>query len=343
MASLFQKIKKITGNKDSFTLAEENPYEVKEWIDSGSYALNAVLSDGDIFKGLGMGKRYMLSGESGTAKSLFTTFLVKSFVDKKPNSFIVCFETEGSSVVDMAKNVGIAEDRIVINPVMTIEQCRTEVVRLLDAIIEENKDKPEDKKEHCIIVIDSVGMLSTEKEVSDISDGKDTKDMTRTQLLKGFARATSLKYSLAQTPVILVNHVYSTFNKYDPTKVSGGSGPIYMADVSLVLNKGKIKDEKDQRNQTGIKIRAQVHKSRYMRENKKVEIDVDFSTGMDQYSYLHDIAKKYEILKKEGISYVFPDGSKVKMKSVREDFKKYCTPELLQIIADKIKEEFSFG
>ena len=118
--SIFSKIKKITNNEYAFMLNEENPYQVTDWIDTGCYALNAVLSDGDIFKGLPEGKKIMLAGESATAKSLFTSFLIKSYLDNKENSKVIFFESEGSSTVDMAKIANIPEDRMIILPVMTV-------------------------------------------------------------------------------------------------------------------------------------------------------------------------------------------------------------------------------
>jgi len=343
MASLFKKIKKITGNENAFTLSDDNPYEVKEWIDSGSYILNAVLSDGDIFKGLAVGKRYMLSGESGTAKSLFTSFLIKSYLDNKKNSYVVCFESEGSSTVDMAISAGISEDQIIILPVTTIEQCRTEIVRILDKIIESNNGKEEKDQENCIFVIDSLGNLSTRKETEDCFTGSEKKDMTRAALLRGFSRVTSLKFSLAKTPIIIVNHSYASVGSYVPTQVvGGGMGPKYMSDCSLILSKTLKRNDANKKEILGVSIKVKVDKSRYMQEGTTVKIDIDFKKGMNKYSGMYEYAKEH-ILKKEGFSHIFPDGSKVKMKDVRDNFEKYCTKDMLKLIGDKIKEEFSFG
>jgi hypothetical protein len=342
MSKLFSKIKKISGNENAFTLGDENPYEVSEWVNTNSFALNAVLSDGDIFKGLPKGKRVMISGEPSTAKSLFTIFLIKNYLDKVDDSYVIFFETEGSSTVKTAKEIGISEDRMIILPVNTIEECRTQYVRILDEIIEHNKKNP-DAQEHPIMCLDSIGMLSTNKEMGDIADGKDTRDMTRSQLLRGFARAVTLKIALAQTPSIFVNHTYQTMSQYESDKVSGGGGPSYMVDISLILKKSKEKDSS--KKQVGVKIKTIVEKSRYMQEQKSVEVILHFKKGLYPYSSLFDLTKTLEIFPREGNSFIMPDGEKVAMKDFQKNIAKYFKEdeEIRKAIRNGIMDDFSFG
>ena len=350
-------------NDYAFLLGEDNPYEVKEWIDTGCYALNAVLSDGDIFKGIPRGKRVMISGESGVAKSLFTIMILRAFLKRKKNSYVIFFESEGSSLVEMCKDMGIPEDRMITLPVMTVEETRYQAVKILDTIIDEHegyvttvnekgekkrkkkkdwKGIPEDEKQHFIMCIDSLGMLGTKKETEDIAAGKDTKDMTRAQLIKGLARVLSLKLSIAQVPMIIVNHTYAGMDKYNPEIISGGSGPRYMADVSLVLHKYRDKDEGSKK-QTGVRITIHVHKSRYMIENKSVNIILHFKKGLYKFSSLYELARDTGAFVKEGISFKMPDGRKTLMKNVRLKAFEYMSGENLEAIREAIKEDFGFG
>lgn len=366
MSKFFQQIAKEIKKKNerSFLVNEENPYEVKNWVSTGCYALNAVLSDGDIFKGIPDGKRIMISGEPSTAKSLYTSFIIKSYLMQNKNAYAIFFETEGSSTVDMAKNVGIPEDRMIIIPIMTVEECRTQMVSIIDKIIDKKEgyvssltpkgelkrkkltakqietQKEDGEDEKFIFIIDSLGMLSTKKETEDIASGKTTKDLTRAQLLRGFARVLSLKLSIAQCPLIVVNHVYSTFDQYNPLEVSGGSGGKYMADVILLLQKYK---DKDGSNQIGVRIKTTVIKSRYMIENKFVNIMLHFKKGLYRFSHLVDMAYESDVFKKEGISFILPDGVKAKMKDVREKTSKFMNETNLKAIGEAIQEEFAFG
>lgn len=326
-------------NPYAFLLTEDdNPYEVKNWTDTGCYGLNAILSDGDINKGIPDGKRVMISGESSTAKSLFTAFIIAAYMKRNKKSYAVFFESEGSTVTGMAETVGIPKDRMIVIPVATIEECRNNMVTMVDQIIEaQNEENNEDKFIFCI---DSLGMLSTNKEVGDISEGIDKKDMTRAGLIKGFARIISLKLSLAQIPLIVVNHTYATFDKYDPQKASGGSGPVYMSDVHIMLFKTK---EKEGKKQVGVLIRAKLVKSRFMIENKDVRILLHFKKGLYKFSNLVQWAQEFGVFVKEKISYVMPDGRKKKMKEVRENASKFMIGKNLEATRKAVMDEFGFG
>ena len=343
MSSIFNKIKKITENENAFILNEDNPYKVCNWIDTGCYALNAILSDGDILKGIPDGKRIMLAGESGTAKSLFTSYLIKKYLDNKPNSKAIFFESEGSSTVDMARHAGIDEKKMIILPVMTIEETRTQMVKILDEIIEERKNDSK-KQENFIFILDSIGMLSSAKETEDVASGNDKRDMTKAQLMKGFARVISLKLALCQSPFLIVAHTYATMDKYNPQMVGGGSAFRYMADIILVLSKTKAKEDGG-KEQIGVEIRCKVEKSRYMQENKIVKLLLSFKHGLFKYSYLTELSKTLEIFKKEGMSYILPDGKKIKMKEMRvpKTSTPYFTDDVLKTIGDGIKKDFGFG
>jgi len=376
MSQFFNTLKKISGNEFAFTIEEENPYEVKEWIDTGCYALNAVLSDGDINKGIPKGKRVMISGESGVAKSLFVSIIIKAFLDQTKNAKVVFFESEASTVIEMAKQIGIPDDQILILPVQTVEEFRTQASNIIDKIVEANgkieawnaaakienekavkkakgkKDKPELKKlkdrHEIIMVCDSLGNLGTIAESTIIrtdkrskKGGSQTRDMTRAQLIRGMSRTISLKIAMAQIPFLLVNHTYKVMSEYAEDETSGGGGVKYMSDISLVLTKAKEKDSAKQ--QIGIMVTLKTRKSRYMKENKEVKVLISFSRGMYRFSDLVNKAAELKVFKKDAQSYVLPDGSKAKMKDVRQHASKYITGDVLEQLRKAILTDFGFG
>ena len=388
MSKLLKKLQKAANNKYGFIADEEdNIYKIKEYHDTGCYILNAAIS-GDMFGGIVDGKRYMVAGESSTAKSYFTSFMLKGYMDKFPKSIAVIFETEGSTVLEMIDSINIDPARILILPVKTIEDCRNQCMKLLSEIQETNnkikssneeatkkiedltnklnkilkKKKPTDNEkkkledhkkeiskcqtkikdpEKFIFLIDSLGQLSTSKEVSDIEEGKETKDMTRPGLLKGFGRVSSLEFSVAQVPLLVVNHTYKSMDKYSGDIVGGGGGPMYMADVCLMLSKGQAKDESN--NRIGANIGVKIYKSRFGKEGIMSHIIIHFAKGLYKYSDLVIKAAEYGVFKKEGNSYVLPDGTTATMKVVRTNFKQYATDINMNAIAKAIKENFKFG
>ena len=370
MSKIFESMVKDSKKNSDFggLLGDHNPYDVDTWIDTGCYALNAVLSDGDILKGLPKGNKVMIAGESSTAKSIFTSFMIAKYLNQMENSSVVIYETEGSRTIanTLIHGFGIDESRILLHMVGTVEKCRTLMVNYLDKIIDEKThyktvitpkgekkrtkltkeeikkkiDKDGEYNENIIFVIDSLGMLSTEKETADVSSGSDKKDMTRAQLLRGFGRTISLKLSQAQSPLVVVNHIYSTMDQYNPKQISGGDGPKYMADIVLFLTKSKEKEGKEQ---VGVKIRVYVNKSRYMIENKSVEILINFKRGLYKWSNIVEMAYDFGVFKKDGHSFVMPNGEKVKMKEVVLHPSKYIDAECLELIRTAIKNDFSFG
>ena len=155
-----------------------------------------------------------------------------------------------------------------------------------------------------LFVLDSLGNLSTDKEMQDIADGKDTRDMTRAQLVRGAFRVLTLKLGKAKVPLIVTNHVYDVVGSYVPVKkMGGGSGLEYAATTIVFLSKKKDKTLDDDGGRTGSVITAHLKKSRMTVEDKKVETWLNYSSGLDPYYGLLDLAEKFGIVKKVSTRY----------------------------------------
>ena len=84
-------------------------------------------------------------------------------------------------------------------------------------------------------------------------------------------------------------------------------------------------------------------KSRFTQENKKVEVKLSYSTGLDRYSGLLDLAEKYDIIKKVSTRYELPDGTKVFGKNINQDPEKYFTEDMMTKLEEVAKKEFLYG
>ena len=136
---------------------------------------------------------------------------------------------------------GIDLDRLVVVNVVTIEEFRTKALKAVDIYL---KTPAEDRKP-CMFVLDSLGMLSTEKEIKDALDDKQVRDMTKSQLVKGAFRMLTLKLGQANIPLLVTNHTYDVIGSYVPTKeMGGGSGLKYAASTIIYLSKKKKRMEK---------------------------------------------------------------------------------------------------
>ena len=308
--------------------------DVSEYIDTGCYTLNALLS-GDIFGGLPSNKITAIAGESSTGKTFFTLGICKHFLENNVDGNVIYFESESAITKDLLDSRQIDLNRFLVIPVTTVQELSNQCSKILDEYMKEAVKTP------LIICLDSLGMLSTSKEMDDTVAGKETRDMTRAPALKGAFRVLTLKLAKAGVPMIVTNHTYDAIGSMFPTKeMGGGSGLKYAASTILFLSKKK---EKVGTEVIGNIVHCKTFKSRLTRENKMVDVLLTYDKGLDKYYGLLDIAEKYGILKKVANRYEFPDGGKHYGKSVYENPEKFFTDDIMDGINEASKKEFLYG
>ena len=310
--------------------------DVESFVDTGSYIFNAVVS-GSIFGGIPSNKITALAGESGTGKTFFCLSVVKHFLDTDPDAGVIYFETESAISKQMIESRGIDSQRMVIFPVDTIEEFRTQAIRICDKFLEQ----PKDQRKPLMFVLDSLGMLATNKEVQDATDDKQVRDMTKAQLIKSCFRILTLKLGKANIPMLVTNHTYDVVGAYVPTKeMGGGSGLKYSASTIVYLGKKK---EKDGTTLVGNIIKCEAKKSRLTREGSKVETRLYFDhRGLDKYYGLLELGERAGMWKNVAGRYEI-DGKKVYAKAILKDPDAYFTPEVLNQLDEQAKKEFLYG
>lgn len=247
--------------------------DVESFIDTGSYALNALLS-GSIYGGLASNKITAFAGESATGKTFFVLGVVKQFLEDNPDGGVIYFESESAITKQMIESRGIDSKRMVIMPVATIQEFSHQSTKILDIYL--SQDKKERKP--LMFCLDSLGMLSTSKEMADTSDGKETKDMTRAALTKASFRVLTLKLGKAKIPMLVTNHTYSQVGTMFPQQVMGGGCltdgvNIQMSDGSL-KNISEISDGEFVKTMNGDKEVLQTHQF-----NDKELYEIEFEDG----------------------------------------------------------------
>ena len=306
-----------------------------DFIDTGSHIFNALVS-GSIYGGVPSNKITAIAGESSTGKTFFCLGIVQHFLDSNPDAGVIYFESESAISKQMIEDRGIASDRMLIVPVATIEQFRTQACRILDNYVEQ----PEDKRQPLMFVLDSLGMLSTEKEIADVVADKQVRDMTKSQLIKGAFRVLTLKLGKANVPMLVTNHTYDVIGSYVPTKeMGGGSGLKYASSTIIYLSKKK---EKDGTEVVGNIIKCKTQKSRLTKENADVETRLYYDRGLDKYYGLLELGIKHGVFQRNGTRIKFGESS-VYPKSVLASPDKYFTPEVMQALDEAAKKEFMYG
>jgi len=306
------------------------------FIDTGSYIFNALVS-GSIYGGIPGNKITAIAGESSTGKTFYCLGIVKHFLESNPDAGVIYFESESAISKSMIESRKIDSNRMVIVPVTTVQEFRLQAIKILDKYLTQTPDK----RKPMMFVLDSLGMLSTTKEIEDSEAGKETRDMTRAQVVKSIFRVLTLKLGKANVPMIVTNHTYDVVGAYVPTKeMGGGSGLKYAASTIIYLSKSKEKDGKEV---IGNIIKAKTAKSRLSKENAQVETRLYYDDrGLDRYYGLLELGEKYGVFQRVG-NRIKVGESSVYPKSILADPEKYFTPEVMQALDEAALKEFSYG
>ena len=333
MSDFLDDLINVSGNEYASKVSDGMLGKVNDYIDTGSYILNALLS-GSIHKGLPSNKITAFAGESATGKTFFILGIVKQFLIDNPTGGVLYFESESALTPEMIEDRKIDSTRFIQLPVATIQDFAQQASRVVDKHIE-NSEAP------LLLCLDSLGMLSTAKEVEDITTGANKVDMTKARIVKGTFRVLTLKLAKAGIPLLVTNHTYKQVGAMFPQDImGGGSGLQYAASSIVFLSKRKEKVGTDV---VGNVIHCKNFKSRLAKENKKVDVLLTYDQGLNRHYGLLDLAEKYDIIKKVSTRYELPDGAKIFGKQIMEDPEKYFTDDIMEKLEIAAQKEFQYG
>jgi RecA/RadA recombinase len=285
-----------------------------------------------MYGGVPSNKISCFAGSEAVGKTFITLSIANNFLKEDKDNIVIYFESEGALTKDMIEERGLDTNRIGLFPVATVEEFRTQCVK----IIENSKRS----KGQLMIFLDSLGNLSTLKEMGDVASGSDKRDMTRAPMIRGTFRTLALMLSKHNIPLIITNHTYDAIGSMFPKKeISGGGGIKYAASTIVTLGKRKHKDGTDV---IGNIIKAKLVKGRMTKEESVVEMMLDYDKGLDKYYGLVPIAEKYGIFKKVSTRYETPVG-KAFEKTIVNDPEKYFTEDVMKQLEKAVFKEFNYG
>lgn len=328
-------------NPEAAVLESSTISTADDWIDTGSYALNAILS-GSLHKGIPSGRITGFSGPSMAGKTLIMNKIMANA--QKKGYIAVIWDSEVAVDKKGAENIGMDSSKTKYYPVETIEDCRNQIVTFLDNVIKANN--PDLK---FIISIDSLGNLASGKELRDAIAGKDASDVgQRAKAIKSMMRTLTFKAAKARIPILFSNHVYDSMEMF-PSLVktqSGGKGPIYLSSILVQLStrNEKASDNPEEEgiaiahNVTGVTLGALTVKNRFIPSFLKTELYLNFRTGLDKYTGLFDIALAFGVIKQEGRTYSFNGKSIGYRKNIEKDqaIWEQIMPELEKALQEKL-------
>jgi len=291
--SFAQRIAKAS-KLDSAQLMDDpnDKYAIRDWISTGNLLLNAQIS-GDPFKGLPSGRVWMLAGPQSCGKSFLALEAAKSA--QALGYFVVIYDSEMANNERSALEArGLDPSQILFAPIDTVENLKTSLLNILDETSVDDK---------LFIICDSIGNLSTNKELEDSTEGSTTKDMTRPAQLKALFRTVTIKAGMKNVPIIAVNHVYAQVGGFlsGGTVIGGGSGSLYNASIINEFTKAQEKGADGK--MSGALITSTVSKCRTAKERTKVKFTIDFEEGLTKYSGLQLFCEDEKVFVKEGRSF----------------------------------------
>lgn len=274
--SLLEKIKKTCTIKDSSILSKSKFFNEKDTIQTKIPALNIALSgriDGGFVPGL-----TLWCGPSKHFKSMFSLIMAKAYMDKYPEAVMIFYDCEFGTPTKYFSSLGIDTTRILHVPIMNMEEFKFDCIKQLENL---------ERGDRVIFVIDSLGNMSSKKELDDAIDGKSVQDMSRAKQMKSIFRMITPYLNRLDIPMVAVNHIYMEQGLYPKAIVSGGTGVYLSADNIYILGR---QQEKEGTEIVGYNFIINVEKSRYVKEKSKIPISVSFDDGVSKWSGLIDIA-----------------------------------------------------
>lgn len=216
-----------------------------------------------------------------TGKTYIALSICREAIKKGYN--IIYFDSEGSIDKEFVSRLGVDTSKVMLQPVNSIEQFNHIAAKLTQSF--EEMEKNGDELPKVLVVLDSLGNLSSEKEITDSKEGSDKRDMTKQQAIRKLFRVNGMQFAKYGIPFIINNHVYAAIASYVPQNViSGGGGVKYNASIIFELSKKKLLDkegEDDAKNKNieavrvGVTITVKPTKQRFARPIK-VQVHIPF-------------------------------------------------------------------
>lgn len=276
--SLIEEMLKAGSVGSAEIMSESAFFNARDMVQTDLPILNIAFS-GDLGGGLVPGLT-IIGGESKSFKTLLALYCLKAYFKQYKDSIAILYDSEFSLTPDYLKSVGIDPARCIHVPLEHLEEFKFDVAKRLKALKRGQK---------VFFLLDSLGQLSSIKEIQDALDEKSVADMTRAKSIRSVLRTIIPHLAKKDIPFIMVNHVYSSMDQYSPAVVGGGMMVTYAANQIFVISKSQEKDASTNEI-LGWKFTININKSRFVKEKSKLPFTVTYKGGISKYSGLLELA-----------------------------------------------------
>jgi RecA/RadA recombinase len=333
MANVTKFLGGLRKSLGSESFATSRAARINDWIDTGNYALNRIVS-GSVYNGIPAGRVVLLSGDSTTGKTLLAGLVLNSAL-KMNYDHIFYFDSEGGIMKTFFEKLNCPPDKIEHILVDSVEDATVKVSTVYSGISEFKAAEPDAK---FLCVLDSLGSLVPMKLIKDaLEKGKQVQDQgLRAKLVNTFMKSAMIPALKTETTFLVINHTYDDPAAMYPSKIkntSGGKGKDFASHVSIQCSKKfesvkkPVKPEDvvegaepvsklDVQAYSGNTLTFFTTKNRIVKPFYEAEIYVDFSKGFNKYDGLLEAAMKYGFIVQCGAYYMVPSYSDKKMRKV---------------------------
>ena len=330
-------------------LSESTLSSVDNWIDTGSLALNAIIS-GSLFKGVQEGRIIQFAGPSQTGKSFFIQKIIANA--QKMGKHVVLFDSENAIEKEAAeKHFGIDPTKVKYCTALTLENTKIAINQFLKKVAESKR------LGDFVIVIDNIASMESELGETRMDKENKASDMGNfAKSVKALLRTCTKWGALTKTTIIFTNEVYEDPTAMYPSlekNLPGGHAARYKPSVTIQLARKPMKDDEGktvdntlatgQKSYSGVILRCLSAKNRFIKQYLEVELYLSFSTGLDRYYGLLELMKGMGVVDLNGKTYTDWEGTQLGYyKNWRKD-KDLWETRLLPKLESRLLEEWAFG
>jgi recombination protein RecA len=279
----------------------DSPSNVTEWISSGCDMLDLAISNRSN-GGFPVGRITEVTGLEASGKSLLVSHVAAE--TQKKGGLAVYIDTEAATSAEFMSAIGIDLKSMLYVPLETVE----EIFETIETIVEQVRKS--DKDRLVTIIVDSIMGASTKIEMAAEYD-KDGYATSKSIILSKAMRKVTNWIARERICLIMTNQLRTKLGVSfgDAWTTSGGKAIPFHASVRLRLkNTGMIKAKVEGVEQVvGSKTEVQVVKNRMGPPHRKINYDIYYDSGIDNYGgwletmkkYIHKLEEENEQLKNE--------------------------------------------
>ena len=280
---------------------DDSPSNVTEWISSGCSMLDLGISnrpDG----GFPVGRITEITGVEASGKSLLAAHTLAE--TQKKGGLAVYIDTESATSSEFLTAIGADLKTMLYVPLETIEEIFETIETIVEGVRSSDKDRL------VTIVVDSIMGASTKIELAAEYD-KDGYATSKSIILSKAMRKVTNWIARERICLIFTNQlrVKMGVSFGDQWTTAGGKAIPFHASVRLRLkNTGQIKATVNGAEQVvGSKTSVQVVKNRMGPPHRKIDYEIYYDSGIDNYGGWLLTMKKFKLVKQAGAWYTLDD------------------------------------